>query len=163
MWRAFRLHGQRVTVCYRRVLPMKKTVRLLSLLLILLLALGGWTAAHADVVSVGVYLTGMLPAEDGTQTAVKLEGRFRIYQDGVEIGTVKAGVETLTLDSTDRIRIEPMPETIRAGWDLSTAYQSPVLEGGGTVLIPVIVYPLKAAAAETEPPVPTETPAPENP
>ena len=140
---------------------MKRTVRLLSLLLILTLALGGWTAARADVVSVGVYLTGMIPAEDGTQTAVKLEGRFRIYQDGVEIGTVKAGGETLTLDSTDRIRIEPMPETIRAGWDLSTAYQNPVLEGGGTVLIPVIVYPLKEAVAETEPPVPTETPAPE--
>lgn len=140
---------------------MSKAARLFILGLCALLILWG-TAAQAEMVTVGITLTGILPADDGTFRTVTAEGSFRVYQNGQEIGTIEAGRNTLTASSTERIRIEPIPQTFAPEWDLSTAYQHITLSGGGAQMIPVTVA-LKTEATETPVPetVPTETPAPE--
>ena len=101
----------------------------------------------------------MVPAEDGSWNSVATDGDFRIYQNGQEVGTIAAGRETLTLNSMDRIRIEPVPQSFAPGWDLSTASLTADLSGAGTQMIPVTVYQRKAQAVTPEPAV--ETPAPE--
>ena len=44
---------------------MSKAKRFLALVLCILLA-GGLTAAHAEMVTVGISLTGLIPAADGS-------------------------------------------------------------------------------------------------
>ncbi|MBR0267292.1 MAG: hypothetical protein IJQ71_07605 [Clostridia bacterium] len=137
---------------------MSKAKRFL-LLILCVAVMGLWTTAHADMVTVGIYLTGMVPAEDGSWNSVATDGDFRIYQNGQEVGTIAAGRETLTLNSMDRIRIEPVPQSFAPGWDLSTASLTADLSGAGTQMIPLTVYQRKAQAVTPEPAV--ETPAPE--
>ena len=141
---------------------MKKAGRFIALLLAFALVCGTVQTACADVVTLGIYFCGRKTAEDGSQRTVRLEGRFRVTQNGEEIGTISAGKDTLTLNSTERIRIEPMPESIAPEWDLSTATQEVYPEAGGTMTVSVVVEPLKADAsedAEPEQTVPvTETP-----
>ena len=84
---------------------MNKTMRLFILVLCILLS--GAIAAHAEMVTVGISLTGVLPAEDGSVRTVRPEGKFRVYQNGEEVGVIEAGRGTVTLDTTGRIRIEP--------------------------------------------------------
>ena len=79
---------------------MSKAKRFL-LLILCVAVMGLWTTAHADMVTVGIYLTGMVPAEDGSWNSVATDGDFRIYQNGQEVGTIAAGRETLTLNSMD--------------------------------------------------------------
>ena len=143
-------------------MKMKKAGRFIALFLTLALLCGTVQTACADVVTLGIYFCGRKTAEDGSQQIVRLEGRFRVTQNGEEIGTINAGKDTLTLNSTERIRIEPLPESISPEWDLSTATQEVYPEAGGTITVSVVVEPLKAGASETDEPeqtVPdTETP-----
>lgn len=137
---------------------MKKALRSIALVLALFLVCGSiLTAAHADVVTLGIYFCGIRPGADGTDVTVKLEGRFRVLVNGEEAGIIEAGKNTLTLDSAERIRIEPLPESIAPEWDLSTAWCEVTPEAGGTTTVPVIVYPAK----EGDTVVPTAIPAAE--
>ena len=75
---------------------------------------------------------------DGTETVVRLEGQFRVTQNGETVGIINAGKDTLTLNSTDKVRIVPMAETISPEWDLNTATAEVVPEG--------IFLPMKSEA-----------------
>ncbi len=116
---------------------MNKTMRLFILVLCILLS--GAIAAHAEMVTVGISLTGVLPAEDGSVRTVRPEGKFRVYQNGEEVGVIEAGRGTVTIDTTERIRIEPIPQSFTPEWDLSGAYVTPELKGAGAQMIPVTV------------------------
>ena len=140
---------------------MSKAKRFLALVLCILLA-GGLTAAHAEMVTVGISLTGLIPAADGSFRTVTPEGEFRIFQNGEEVGVIAAGRETLTLNSRDRIRIEPLPQSFAPEWDLSSAYLSPELSGDGMQMIPVtITVRDEQKETPTPEPVPEATPEPE--
>ena len=69
---------------------MSKAKRPLALVLCVLLA-GGLTAAHAEMVTVGIVLTGLIPAENGSFRSVTPEGEFRVFQNGEEAGVIAAG------------------------------------------------------------------------
>ena len=142
---------------------MNKAARFLALVLCILL-LGGMTEAHAEMVTVGITLTGLIPDGNGSFRSVTPEGEFRVFQNGEEAGVIAAGRDTLTLNSRERIRIEPVPQSFAPEWDLSTAYIAPVLTGESVQLIPVSVT-AREVIAETPTPepetVPTETPVPE--
>ncbi len=129
---------------------MKRPVRFLSLILCVMLLAGGLTTARAAAVTIRVTLTGMQPDENGSFREITLEGSFRVTQNGQEIGIISVGPESLTLLNPERIRLEPLPETIQPGWDLSSAYVSPDLSAGGEVTVAVVVYPLKDAMATPE-------------
>ena len=143
---------------------MSKAMRFGALVLCILL-LGGMTAAHAEMVTVGITLTGLIPDGNGSTRSVVPEGEFRVFQNGEEAGVIAAGRDTLTLNSRERIRIEPVPQSFAPEWDLSAAYITPELTGESIQLIPVTITAREAAAAATptpEPePVPTETTMPE--
>ena len=144
---------------------MNKALRVLSLVLCALM-LFSLTPARADMVTVGITLTGMIPDANGSFRSVTTEGSFRVYQNGQEIAVIRAGRDTLTLNNSYRIRIEPVPQSFAPEWDLSTAYLTPDVSGSGTVLIPVTVYRSSEPAAAPEPtetPVVTEAPTPEAP
>ena len=142
---------------------MSKAKRFLALVLCVLLA-GGMTAAHAEMVTVGITLTGLIPNGDGTFRSVTPEGEFRIFQNGEEAGVIAAGRQTLTLNNRERIRIVPVPQSFAPEWDLSTAYLSPELTGEGLQLIPVTVTARSVQAETPSPePVPTEVPEAETP
>ena len=139
---------------------MRKTGRILAALLILALLCGMIPAAGAEVVTVGVYFSGRRIAEDGSESFVKLEGSFRVIQNGLEVGVIRAGKDTLTLPDTEKIRIEPLPETISPEWNLKGSAVEFVPEGGGTLTVPVVVDQISLAPAEPEPtPEPAEVPA----
>lgn len=139
---------------------MTKTGRCVALLLILTLLCGLITTAEADVVTLGIYFCGKRITDDGTEKIVRLDGRFRVMQNGEEAGTIEAGKTTLTLPGTDRIRIEPLPESIAPEWDLSSVAREVFPEAGGTVTIPIVVELLRTDASKpTE--VPTATPEPD--
>jgi hypothetical protein len=84
---------------------MLKSNRCIALLLVLVLMCGMIPAAQADVVTLGIYFCGRKVSADGTENIVRLDGTFRVMQNGEEIGTIEAGKETLTLPDTERIRI----------------------------------------------------------
>ncbi|MBR2660964.1 MAG: hypothetical protein IKE15_06125 [Clostridia bacterium] len=143
---------------------MAKTFRCIALILVTALLCGMIQAAGADVVSLGIYFCGRRTAADGSQQIVKLEGRFRVTQNGEEAGIISAGENTLTLGSTERIRIEPIPESIAPEWDLSTVAREVSPEAGGTTTISIVVEPLKAdASIPTPAPTAEPSPVPEEP
>ena len=121
---------------------MKKALRFISLVLCVLL-LSGLTAAQAELITLGISLTGVV-SEGGTVRTVTPEGKFRVYQNGREIGEIAAGRETVTVNNTDTIRIEPLPQTFDPAWDLSTAYMTPDVSGSGSVIVPVTLWVLGA-------------------
>ncbi len=131
---------------------MKKAGRFIALFLTIVLLCGTVQTACADVVTLGIYFCGRKTMEDGSQQIVRLEGRFRVTQNGEEIGTINAGKDTLTLNSTERIRIEPLPESIAPEWDLSTAAREVYPEAGGTMTVSVVVEPLKEGVSEPDEP-----------
>ena len=144
-------------VCYlEAILKMLKTNRCFALLLVLALLCGMIPAAQADVVTLGIYFCGRKTSEDGTEKIVRLEGTFRVLQNGDEIGTIEAGKETLTLPDTERIRIVPLPETIDPEWDLSNAACEVTPEAGSTYTVPVIVEQIKDGTAEVPQAAPAE-------
>ena len=143
---------------------MIKAKRLLALCLCILLAGGMIPAARAEMVTVGIALTGLIPAGDGTFRSVTPEGEFRVFQNGEEVGTIAAGLQTITLNSRERIRIEPVPQSFAPEWDLSSAYLSPSLSSDGFQMIPVSVTCRENQAVTPTPePIPEETPVPEEP
>ena len=85
---------------------MTKACRCIALILILVLLCGLIQTAGADVASLGIYFCGRKTAEDGTQQIVKLEGRFRVTQNGEEVGVIQAGKDVLTLNGTDQNRTD---------------------------------------------------------
>ena len=125
-------------------------------MLILVLLCGLAAAARADVATLGIYFCGKRVAEDGTETIVRLDGKFSVTQNGEEIGTIQAGKETITLPGTERIRIAPLPETVSPEWDLTKAYCEVYPEAGGTTTVSVVVDQLQDG---TVAPVPTAEPA----
>ena len=136
---------------------MVKTGRCIALILLITLLCGMIQTAGADVVSLGIYFCGRRTAADGSQQVIRLEGRFRVTQNGEEAGIITAGKDILTLGSTDRIRIEPLPESIDPEWDLSTVAREVFPEAGGTTTVSIVVEPLKADASIPTP-VPTAEP-----
>ena len=133
------------------ILKMLKSNRCFALLLVLALLCGMIPAAQADVVTLGIYFCGRKTTTDGTEKIVRLEGTFRVLQNGVEIGTIEAGKETLTLPDTERIRIVPLAETIDPEWDLSNAACEVTPDAGSTYTVPVIVEQLKDDGAAEAP------------
>ena len=127
---------------------MLKSNRCFAILLVLALLCGMIPAAQADVVTLGIYFCGRRISADGTENIVRLDGTFRVLQNGDEIGTIEAGKETLTLPDTERIRIVPLAETVDPEWDLSKAACDVTPDGGSTYTVPVIVEPLKEGPAE---------------
>ena len=145
---------------------MKKANRRIALMLVVLLLCGMATAAHADVVTLGVSFCGKVTAEDGTTQTVELEGKFRVTQNGEEAGIITAGKTTVTLNGTERIRIEPLPESIAPEWDLSGIARDVYPEAGGTMTVTIEAEPLKVELPTPEPTAePTAEPkqVPENP
>lgn len=140
------------------ILKMLKSNRCFAFLLVLALLCGMIPAAQAEVVTLGIYFCGRRTAADGTENIVRLEGTFRVLQNGEEAGTIEAGKETLTLTDTERIRIVPLAETIDPEWDLSNAACDVTPEAGSTYTVPVIVEPLKEGSDGAPVPVSTEEP-----
>ena len=137
---------------------MKKISRALVLILSLALIGGMLSFAAAETVTLSVTLTGEREQPDGTVTRKALEGSFRVFQNGREMGNIKAGETVLQLDSGERIRIEPRPETIEAGWDLSSAYVDIAKAKNGANAIEITVKAIAGEAASVKP-VAQTTPA----
>ena len=129
---------------------MKTAMRILSTVLCLVLLGACISGAGAEAVTLNVYLSGIRIAADGTETTVKLDGRFRIYRNGEEAGIIAAG-ESITLPDGERIRVEPMAEFIEPGWDLSGAAVDVSVTDGRSVTVPIVLRPLNPAAAAEEP------------
>ena len=104
---------------------MKKATRFLSILLCILLLAGTADTVLAEAVTLNIYVSG---ETDSADEYVKLDGRFRVWQNGEEIGEIQAG-ESITLPEGARIRIEPVTGFFEPGWDLDEAYKdiSPVI------------------------------------
>ena len=124
-------------------MKMIKANRCIALVLILAMLCGMAVTAEADVATLGIYFCGRRTAEDGSEVIVRLQGRFRVTQNGEEVGTINAGKDTLTLNSTDKVRIVPMAETINPEWDLNTATVEVVPEAGGTMTVSIVAELLK--------------------
>ncbi len=146
-----------------------KATRFLALILCVMM-LAGTVPASAEVATIGITLMGSVPLSDGSFRTILLDGSFRIFQNGQELGVIAAGRETLPVNGSERIRIEPVPETFDPGWDLTAAYRTLKLSGGGSRMIPVTLTladpsaaPAELNAVQTaapETPAPTDTPAP---
>ena len=139
---------------------MRKAMRFLALVLCILLAGGVWSA-RAEMVTVAITLTGRIETADGSVRTVTPEGEFRIWQNGEEVGVIAAGRQTITLNSRERIRIEPLPQSFAPEWDLSGAYLSPELSADGAQIIAVTVTAREGKApetTETAEEIPAETP-----
>ena len=134
---------------------MKKATRILSLLVCFLMLAGLLGTARAEAVTLTVVLNGEATAEDGSLRTVRLSGQFRIWQNGTEAGVISAG-ESITLPGPENVRLEPLPETIQPGWDLTNAYQTVDRITSGGMTVAILLQPLKAGSAS----LPEETPAP---
>ena len=139
---------------------MTRANRWITLILAVLLLCAAAPAARADVVTLGVSFLGSVTAEDGTAQTVELEGRFRVTQNGEEAGIITAGKTTVTLNSTERIRLEPLPESIAPEWDLSGIAREINPEAGGTMTVSIVAEPLKTETV-TATPEPAVEPAAE--
>ena len=136
---------------------MKNATRFLSILLCILLLAGTAETALAEAVTLNIYVSG---ETDTAGEYVKLDGRFRIWQNGEEIGEIQAG-ESITLPEGARIHIEPVTGFFEPGWDLGDAYQDITVENGRSVTVPVVLHRLADAPAATETPVPAPAATPE--
>ena len=123
--------------------------------------------AKAEVMTLGVWLRGIVTAEDGTESRVPLEGSFQVLQGGLDRGKIDAGKTSVTLTEPGPVLLVPIPETFPAGWNVSGA-RITVPFSGGTVTVPVLVPVLEegftAQAPVTEAQAgPEETEVPETP
>ena len=145
---------------------MNKLIRGMGILLAVLILTGLGNGARADVATIGVSFTGRTELEDGTWSEKELEGSFRLIQNGEIVADLRAWQDTVTVTGTERLRLEPLMETMPLGWDLSTARVDEVrVQSGKTTLVPITVYaakePPKAAEIPTE--APTAAPQPADP
>ena len=138
---------------------MKKMIRPIAMLLTVLFLTGLGFAARAEVATIGVSFSGINEQDDGSFAVVQLDGSFRLIQNGEVVAVLRAGSDTVNVTSTERIRLEPVMETMPLGWDLSSATAEVVPQAGATNYIPVVVYAASEAPKPVE--VPEETPAPE--
>ena len=138
---------------------MKKATRFLSILLCALLLAGTVQTVLAEAVTLNIYVSG---ETDTDGEYVKLEGRFRVWQNGEEIGEIDAG-GTITLPEGARIQIEPITGFFEPGWDLKDAYRNITIEGGRSMTVPIVLKRLENApeATITPEPAPAATPEPE--
>lgn len=123
---------------------MKKLKSFPALILALIMMAGVCPAAQAEVMTLGVYFCGQLPRADGNMEIVRLEGSFRVLQNGLEIGRIDAGGETLMVTGNEKVTLEPVPETVDPAWDLTDAVCE-VEMTDGTVIVPVLVSLRKTA------------------
>jgi len=146
---------------------MKRWTRLCMLALAVVLVLGIVVPARADVMTLGVYLRGLMETENGTTEKVPVSGAFRVLQGGLEAGTIRAGEETLNVSGSGPVTLEPLPETFDAGWDLSDARVTVDMTTGSVtvpIFLPRLTEETVAAVPVTEAPqeeTPAETAAPE--
>ena len=77
--------------------------RLFACLIIIMLVCGMVTVSSAEAATLGVYLCGIRTAEDGTTVTVRLDGQFRVLQNGREAGVIDAGRTTVTLPETEQL------------------------------------------------------------
>ena len=131
---------------------MKKATRFLSILLCILLLAGTADTALAGAVTLNIHVSG---ETDTAGEYVKLDGRFRIWQNGEEIGEIQAG-ESITLPEGTRIHIEPVTGFFEPGWDLGEAYQDITVENGHSVTVPVVLHRLADVPEATEDPAPAD-------
>ena len=136
---------------------MKRTARFVSLLLIAVLALGGMFSARGEAICLSVTLSGQTTDGEGNPAVIRLEGSFRVWQNGREVGVIRAWDGVLNLASSERVRLEPLPESIVPGWDLREAWADIQPENGvariEVTLLPatgdeVAVIPSKAEATD---------------
>ena len=119
---------------------MRKYLRLFSIIFTAaILMCGALLPAQADVAAVGVYFAGVRE-ENGNWITVKLDGLFRILQNGIEIGRIRSGENTVLLSDLSSVMIDPVPETMPAGWDYSGAPWKATVSSGTTTVVPVMVY-----------------------
>ena len=135
---------------------MKKMKLILSMMLCAAL-LCGIPAAGAELVRTGITVTGVIQSEDGSTRQTTVEGSFRVFVNGQETAIVKAGQDTLTLNTEDRIRLEPIPQSFLPEWDLSTAYVTADSAAVASGTLQVTVY-RRDTSKPTEVPPPTGTP-----
>ena len=69
---------------------MMKASRFTAFILAVAMICGMITFAAADVVTLGIYFCGKRTAEDGTETVVRLEGKFIVTRNGEEAGVIQA-------------------------------------------------------------------------
>ena len=137
---------------------MKKATRFLSILLCILLLAGTVHMGLAEAVTLNIYVSGE------TETAgeyVKLDGRFRVWQNGEEIGEIQAG-ESITLPEGARIHIEPVTGFFEPGWNLEDAYLDITIENSRSTTVPVVLRRQADAPAATGTPAPETAAAAEN-
>ena len=115
--------------------------------------------ASAEVMTLRVDLRGRLEQADGTAASVPVEGAFRVLQGGMEQGTLATG-ETMTLNGSGPVILEPLAETIDAGWD-ATGARTTVPMTSGNVTVP-ITLPRLTEKTVAQLPAETEAPAAEN-
>ena len=85
---------------------MTRRYRIPALLLSLILLCGLFAPAFGgELTTLGVYFCGLKDRGDGTQERVKLEGKFRIIQNGEEIMNIQAGEESALLSSPDTVEL----------------------------------------------------------
>lgn len=137
---------------------MKKATRFLSILLCALLLAGTVHSVLAEAVTLNICVYGETETDS---EYVKLDGRFRIWQNGEEIGEIQAN-GAITLPEGARIQIEPVTGFFEPGWDLDDAYRDISIEGGRSMTVSVVLKRLKTAPAATATPTPAPvvTPAP---
>ncbi len=107
-----------------------------------------------ELTTLGVYFFGLVQKEDGSSERVKLEGKFRIVQNGTEIGTVQAGEESVLLTSAGTVTIQPILQTMPSGWQIPEEGMTFEPRTGGTVTVP---FAVQASEDSTE--ITTEMPA----
>ena len=113
---------------------------LISLLLSFSILCGMPEVAHGgELTTLGVYFCGLVQRDDGSNERVKLEGKFRIIQNGEEIGNVQAGEESVLLTSQDPVTIQPILRTMPSGWKIPEDGMVFEPRNGGTVTVPFIV------------------------
>ena len=118
-------------------MKMKKLKSFPALILVLIMLAGVCPAAQAEVMTLGVYFCGQIPLEDGNTEIIRLEGSFRVIQNGLEIGRIE-GNETILVTGNEPVTVEPVPESVDPAWNLEGA-SCEVAMTDGTVIVPVLV------------------------
>lgn len=119
---------------------MMKRYRVLALLLSMIMLCGLFAPAYGgELATLGVYFFGLQDREDGTQERVKLEGKFRIIQNGEEIMNIQAGEESALLTSSDPVTVIPVMSSMPKGWIIPEEGVTCEPRMGGTVTVPFMV------------------------
>lgn len=114
---------------------------IISLLLSVIMLLSMAPTALADLTSVKVILYGLTALPDGEWQSERLEGSFQVYQNGTEIGTLKAGDDyTLNLPASDNVMLVPITDSISSDYIVSETGSSVAITAGHINLVRLMVY-----------------------